>query len=30
VGCRRTVPRLQRLLGDIEASLVELTEAVGA
>jgi diacylglycerol O-acyltransferase len=30
VGCRRTVPHLQRLLTYLEESLTELTEAVGA
>jgi WS/DGAT/MGAT family acyltransferase len=30
VGCRRTVPHLQRLLTYLEESLQELTEAVGA
>jgi WS/DGAT/MGAT family acyltransferase len=30
VGCRRTVPHLQRLLGHLDESLEELTEAVGA
>lgn len=30
VGCRRTVPHLQRLLVHLEDSLQELTEAVGA
>ncbi|MDQ1634913.1 MAG: diacylglycerol O-acyltransferase / wax synthase [Frankiaceae bacterium] len=30
VGCRRTVPRLQRLLTFLDESLQELTESVGA
>ncbi len=30
VGCRRTVPSLQHLLGYLDESLAELTEAVGA
>jgi hypothetical protein len=30
VGCRRTVPHLQRLLTYLDESLDELTEAVGA
>jgi diacylglycerol O-acyltransferase / wax synthase len=30
VGCRRTVPHLQRLLSHLEDSLTDLTEAVGA
>ena len=30
VGCRRTVPHLQRLLTYLDESLEELTEAVGA
>ena len=30
VGCRRTVPRLQRMLGLLDESLEELTKAVGA
>jgi WS/DGAT/MGAT family acyltransferase len=30
VGCRRTVPHLQRLLGHLEESLDELTQATGA
>jgi WS/DGAT/MGAT family acyltransferase len=29
VGCRRSVPHLQRLLGDLEASLKDLERAVG-
>jgi diacylglycerol O-acyltransferase len=29
VGCRRSVPRLQRLLGHLEDSLSQLEEAVG-
>jgi WS/DGAT/MGAT family acyltransferase len=30
VGCRRSVPHLQRLLGDLETSLKDLERAVGA
>ncbi len=30
VGCRRSVPHLQRLLGHLEAALKELEQAVGA
>jgi diacylglycerol O-acyltransferase / wax synthase len=29
VGCRRSVPHLQRLLGDLETSLKDLECAVG-
>jgi diacylglycerol O-acyltransferase / wax synthase len=29
VGCRRSVPHLQRLLGDLEAALKDLEQAVG-
>jgi diacylglycerol O-acyltransferase / wax synthase len=28
VGCRRSVPHLQRLLGDLEAALKDLEQAV--
>jgi hypothetical protein len=30
VGCRRSVPHLQRLLGHLETSLKDLERAVGA
>ena len=30
VGCRRSVPHLQRLLGHLETSLTDLERAVGA
>jgi hypothetical protein len=29
VGCRRSVPHLQRLLGHLESALVDLERAVG-